>query len=187
VGGATIGVCGVMMAAMAATIDPGLGRERLRPAPGGEDRHFRLKVLPLMLAIWAVAGLDIRFGWSHVPGWAHALGLLLVAAGLGLAGWAVRVNRFFSPVVRVQSERGHHLIDRGPYRWVRHPGYAGSVLCAAASAPALGSWWALVPAALYAVAFIRRALREERFLRKELDGYEAYAGRVTSRMVPGAW
>ena len=81
---ATIGVCGGMMAAMAATIDPELGRERLRPAPGGEDRHFRLKLLPLLLAMWVVAGLDIRFGWSHVPGWAHALGLALLAAGLGL-------------------------------------------------------------------------------------------------------
>ncbi len=99
----------------------------------------------------------------------------------------MRVNRFFSPVLRVQSERGHHVIDRGPYRWVRHPGYAGAVLCAVASAPALGSWWALVPAALYAVAFIRRAMREERFLRNELIGYEAYASRVRWWMVPGGW
>ena len=184
---ATIAVCGVMMGAIAGSIDPELRRERFRPGPGGEDRLFRLKVLPVMLGMWVVAGLDLRFGWSHVPAWAHALGLLLLAAGLVLAWWSMRANRFFSPVLRVQSERGHHVIDGGPYRWVRHPGYAGSVLCAAASAPALGSWWVLVPAAVYAVAFGRRAVREERMLRNELDGYEAYTQRVTSRMVPGVW
>jgi protein-S-isoprenylcysteine O-methyltransferase Ste14 len=184
---ATVAVCAVTIALMAATMDPDLLRERHRPAPGGEDRRFRLKVLPLILALWLVAGFDLRFGWSRVPPWAQAAGLVLLVAGFGLACWALRVNRFFSPVIRVQSERGHHVVDRGPYARIRHPGYAGSILAAAGTALALGSWWALVPAAAYAVAFVRRAAREDRFLQTGLTGYDAYARRVTYRLVPGLW
>jgi protein-S-isoprenylcysteine O-methyltransferase Ste14 len=184
---ATVAVCSATTALMAGTMAPDLLEERRRPAPGGEDRRFRLKVLPLILALWLVAGFDLRFGWSRVPAWAHAAGLALVVGGLGLAWWALRVNRFFSPVIRLQTERGHHVIDRGPYARIRHPGYAGSLLAAAATAPALGSWWALVPAAAYGVAFARRAAREDRFLHRELPGYEAYAQRVRHRLVWGLW
>jgi protein-S-isoprenylcysteine O-methyltransferase Ste14 len=179
-----LGLIGVGLA-----IDPELRRERMRAAPGGHDRRLRLQVLPFILAHFAVAGLDVgRFGWSgEVPLAVHLAGFAGVALGLGLIGWSMVVNRFFSPVMRIQAERGHHLVTAGPYRWVRHPGYAGIILLALSSGPALGSWWSMLPLAGYIALILRRAVREDRFLQKELPGYAEYAARVRARLVPGLW
>jgi protein-S-isoprenylcysteine O-methyltransferase Ste14 len=146
-------------------------------------------MLPFMLGCWIVAGLDVgRFHWSDaVPfGWRLA-GLVGLAASLGLSFWAMMANRFFSPVVRIQSERGHHLINSGPYRYLRHPGYLGIIggpLCAAL---ALDSWWALLPAAGIAFLIVRRTTMEDKFLRRELEGYPAYVEKVRYRLLPGVW
>jgi protein-S-isoprenylcysteine O-methyltransferase Ste14 len=96
-------------------------------------------------------------------------------------------NRFFSPVVRVQSERGHRVIDVGPYARMRHPGYLGMAVFAPMAALALGSWWALVPAGLYTTLILRRAAVEDRFLHGHLPGYAEYAARVRFRILPGIW
>ena len=117
----------------------------------------------------------------------HITALIGVAAGLGLVLWAMAVNRFFSPAVRIQEERGHHVITSGPYRLVRHPGYAGMIVAALCSGPALGSWWAILPIAAYILLILRRAAVEDRFLQAELRGYADYARRVRSRLVPGIW
>jgi protein-S-isoprenylcysteine O-methyltransferase Ste14 len=108
-------------------------------------------------------------------------------AGFVLSVWAVRTNRFFSPVVRIQSDRGHHVIDTGPYRFLRHPGYAGLLLSAACGAAALGSWWSLLPLVPSVFLFVRRTGMEDRFLRADLTGYADYAERVQYRLVPGVW
>ena len=124
---------------------PGLMAERaqLSRAPGIKswDRLLApLMALSLGLPLFVVAGLDHRFGWSpHFPSWLNILGLVLAAAGYGFTGWAFLENRFFSSVVRIQSERGHVVCDTGPYRIVRHPGYSGSLLSAFAMVLALGS------------------------------------------------
>ena len=97
------------------------------------------------------------------------------------------VNRFFSPVVRIQTERGHHLITAGPYRYVRHPGYAGLLVGMPCSALALGSWLSGIPLLLICLFTIRRAVVEDRFLLENLDGYEAYAQTVPYRLVPCVW
>ena len=97
------------------------------------------------------------------------------------------VNRFFSPVVRIQEERGHHLITEGPYRFIRHPGYAGMLLAFAGVGPALGSWWSLVPLVPVVLLILRRLLIEDRYLHEHLEGYAGYAQRVPYRLLPGVW
>jgi protein-S-isoprenylcysteine O-methyltransferase Ste14 len=184
---AWLGLHAVLVGLALALIDRGLLAERIRPGAGGTDRSFRKLLGIFVLAFVFVAGLDAgRFGWSaRIPVAARALALLVYAGGLGLAGWGVAVNRFYSPVVRIQEERGHRLIDIGPYRYVRHPGYSGTMLSLAGGAIALGSWWSLLPVTVCAGLIVRRTWIEERFLRQELAGYGLYTERVRYRFIPG--
>jgi protein-S-isoprenylcysteine O-methyltransferase Ste14 len=100
---------------------------------------------------------------------------------------AMLTNRFFSPVVRIQKERGHHLVDSGPYGIVRHPGYAGMILMAPFSGLALGSWVSVGFALVYSGLILRRVVFEDTFLRGNLEGYDAYASRVRYRLIPGVF
>jgi len=172
---------------------PGLMAERaqLARAPGVKswDRLLSpLMALSLGLPLFVVAGLDHRFGWSpHFPSWLNILGLVLASAGYGFAGWALVENRFFSAMVRIQSERGHVVCDTGPYRIVRHPGYAGSVLPPFAMVLALDSVWTLIPATAAVVIAVVRTALEDRTLQQELPGYREYADRVRYRLIPGVY
>ncbi|MNZ97793.1 Isoprenylcysteine carboxyl methyltransferase (ICMT) family protein [compost metagenome] len=140
------------------------------------------------MAILPVAALDAgRFHGSAVPAWAVLAGYLGVLAGIGVTGWAQAVNPFFEPGVRIQSERHQRVIDGGPYRFVRHPGYVGALFLLFGMALALGSFWALVPAALAAALLVLRTAWEDRLLRAELPGYADYARRVRWRLLPGVW
>ena len=183
-----LAVYAVFMVLAQFLMDPELRRERMKPAAGGIDRQIRWAMLPFLLGYWAAAGLDIRWHGSEIiPRRWQFFGLAGMAASLGLAMWALTQNRFFSPVVRIQTERGHYLITSGPYRFIRHPGYlrgAGSALCGAI---ALGSWWALLPAAGVVGILLRRTILEDRFLRHELAGYQDYARKVRYRLLPGIW
>src|SRR5256712_3323983 len=143
-----LGVYGAFMVLAQFLMDPELRQERMKPAPGGIDRQIRWAMLPFILGYWAVAGLDIRWHGSEIiPQVWQVIGLTGMTTSLGLALWALTQNRFFSPVVRVQTERGHHVITSGPYQFIRHPGYLGGAASALCGAIALGSWWALLPAA----------------------------------------
>ncbi|MCL5108717.1 MAG: isoprenylcysteine carboxylmethyltransferase family protein [Chloroflexi bacterium] len=135
-----------------------------------------------------VAGLDERLGWSPDL----SLGLQLVglagfALGLALFSWAMIVNAYFSTVVRLQSDRGHTVCGSGPYRVVRHPGYAGAILQGLAAPLLLGSLWALVPGTVAGALMVLRTVLEDRTLQKELPGYEDYVRRVRFRLLPGVW
>lgn len=171
------------------TIDPDLARERRHPGPGGIDRIRGLVVGFLFLVHLVIAALDVgQYHWSDtVPLGLQIVGLTLFTASFGLVIWAMAVNRFFSPVVRIQKERGHHLVNEGPYRRVRHPGYIGMCVGVPSSALALGSWWSLVPAAPFALLILRRAVLEDRYLQENLDGYRGYTETVRYRLVPGIW
>ena len=172
------------------TVDPGLQEERWHPA--ARNREFWLMVFvggPLYLGHFVVAGLDAgRFHWSHGIGIATQIAATVAfATGWSLVTWAVIVNRFFSPVVRIQEERGHQLVTSGPYRFVRHPGYIGAIVGFLSGPLLLGSWWALVPAAMLCVGIVMRTIAEDRFLRAEFVGYANYAARVRFRLIPGIW
>lgn len=164
-------------------------KERKRPGPGGVDRNLRWIGIPIMVSQLVVAGIDVgRYRWSgDIPSWLQVVSIAISCGGQIISGWAMRVNRFFSPVVRIQSERGHHLITDGPYRFVRHPGYLGGLIGWPFLGIALGSWWcllALIP--MYAL-MLRRLLIEDRYLKEHLDGYAQYAERVRHRLIPGIW
>jgi protein-S-isoprenylcysteine O-methyltransferase Ste14 len=187
------GSAGVGLRLWAERRHPGLMAERaqLSRAPGIKpwDRLLApLMALTLGLPLFVVAGLDHRFQLSpHFPTWLNILGLVLAALGYGFAGWAMVENRFFSAVVRIQSERGHAVCDTGPYEIVRHPGYSGSVLATLAMALALDSVWTLIPATAAVVIAVVRTALEDRTLQKELPGYREYADRVRYRLIPGIY
>jgi protein-S-isoprenylcysteine O-methyltransferase Ste14 len=140
------------------------------------------------LAKHIVAGLDYRFGWTPpIPLGVQLGAALLAVAALALVTWAMVANAFFSMTYRLQEDRGHAVATKGPYRYVRHPGYVGTVAFELATPFMLGSFWALVPAALVVVVTITRTALEDRSLHRELGGYAEYSSRVRFRLVPGVW
>ena len=143
-------------------------------------------LLPML--VWVVAGLDERLGWGpEVPLWGHLVALALTILGYGIVVWAMAANAFFSTIVRIQTERGHTVATGGPYRFVRHPGYVGTILFTGAMPFLLGSWWALIPAVPAIALLIVRTRLEDDTLRAELNGYEAYTRQTHYRLLPGVW
>lgn len=142
--------------------------------------------LPLLTAL--VAGLDHRFGWTAaLPLWVNIAGFVILVGGYTLAAWAVVANRYFSSYVRIQRERDHQVVDQGPYRLVRHPGYAGNLLAYLGVPFLLGSWWTFIPVALAYFVFVLRTAREDRYLQENLPGYAAYTQRTRYCLLPGVW
>ncbi|MDF1501035.1 MAG: isoprenylcysteine carboxylmethyltransferase family protein [Anaerolineales bacterium] len=143
-------------------------------------------VSPMLLAL--IAGLDHRFEWSPtIQPWLVVGGTLLVASGYLLAVWAMIENRYFSSVVRIQTDRDHTVISEGAYRFVRHPGYAGSLLSTLGFPLMLSALWAYLPGAAYIAAIVLRTYLEDRLLLKKLSGYGEYAGKVSHRLIPFVW
>lgn len=170
-------------------VDPDLARERMRP--GGARPPAALWLFSgVLIAHWMIAGFDHgRFHWSDsVPVWLQAVGLTAMAAGYAFCLWAMRVNRFFSSVVRIQADRGQVVVTTGPYAIIRHPGYLAGAAFVVASGLALDSWIATAVLAVCTLPFLlRRAVIEDRMLRAELPGYREYAERVRWRLMPGVW
>lgn len=134
------------------------------------------------------AGLNARFGSSADFNLVvKMLAILILLLGYGLGTYALMENRFFSGMVRLQTERGHQVINTGPYRWVRHPGYAGTFISSLAAPFLLDSWWAFVPVLLIFIVIIIRTRLEDRFLQESLEGYRDYAHLVRYRLFPGVW
>jgi protein-S-isoprenylcysteine O-methyltransferase Ste14 len=147
-----------------------------------------LMALSLGFPLVIVAGLDHRFGWSPVfPLWLIVIGFILISLGYAFAVWALAENRFFSSVVRIQTDRGHVVCDSGPYRIVRHPGYAGNILPLLGVVLALGSVWTLIPAAVALIIAVIRTVLEDQTLQEELPGYREYARHVGYRLIPGIY
>jgi len=126
-------------------------------------------------------------GRGRCPPALQPVALVGYTAGMALAVWAMVSNRFFSPVIRIQHERGHTLVTAGPYRFVRHPGYVGAIVAMLCGGIVLGSWWALVPLAPFGILVLRRTVMEDRMLREQLAGYAGYAAQVRYRLLPGLW
>ena len=172
---------------------PGLMAERQNIESVQGAKAWDKVLAPLMALSVAhplviVAGLDHRYGWSpEFPLWLIVLGFVLLSLGYAFAAWALAENRFFSSVVRIQTDRGHVVCDSGPYRIVRHPGYAGNVLALPGIVLALGSVWALIPATVALIIAVIRTALEDQTLQEELPGYRDYAQRVCYRLMPGVF
>jgi protein-S-isoprenylcysteine O-methyltransferase Ste14 len=138
--------------------------------------------------ILVVAGIDRLNGWTTPFSLtARIIALIVVILGYVLGSWALIENRFFSGVVRIQKDRGHHVISTGPYRFVRHPGYAGALWTYLATPILLGSSWAFIPTILLLIVLVIRTALEDGTLQRELPGYRKFTHRTKYRLVPGIW
>lgn len=163
-------------------------RSRIHPETKRWDKVLITLLFLAMFAIPLVAGVDDgRFHWSSMSWLLVGLGYLLLIMGWIGVAWVETVNPFFEPGVRIQTERGHHVIDIGPYAIVRHPGYVAASFMFAGFALSLGSWWALIPAGVASLVLVLRTVWEDRMLHVELPGYATYATRVRFRLIPGVW
>jgi protein-S-isoprenylcysteine O-methyltransferase Ste14 len=170
--------------------DPEFTRERTQAREGTKtwDKWLSGPLFsPLWLGLYVVAGLDKRYGWSSDLTPVPSIAVVVSALGYALPVWAMAVNRFYGRYVRIQTDRGHVAITTGPYRWVRHPGYLGMMVFMIASALALESLWALVPAGLVCAVLVVRTALEDRTLIDELQGYAEYSQRTRYRLLPGVW
>ncbi len=142
----------------------------------------------MILVLFAVAGLDAgRFGWSVMPLALQVIGYIALIFAMAVTYWAMAVNPFLSTIVRIQDDRGHYVVTSGPYRYVRHPMYAMILLMYPGIALELGSWLALIPAAVIVIVFVIRTALEDRTLQAELPGYTEFAQHTRYRIVPGVW
>lgn len=140
------------------------------------------------ILILVVAGIDHRFGWtSPFPLAVKLLAILIIILGYLLGSWALLENRFFSGVVRIQKDRGHHVVSSGPYHFIRHPGYAGALWAYLCTPLLLDSAWALLPALLLAGVLILRTALEDNTLQQELPGYKDFTHKTRYRLFPGVW
>ena len=170
--------------------NPALLAERSGPRKGAKtwDTVIMIFVGTIILIIYIVAGFDARYGWTtNFPIWANIAGVMLTLLGYALAVWATASNAFFSLIVRIQTERGHTVATGGPYQFVRHPGYVGTILAYIGTPLILGSAIAIALGIVTALLIIARTALEDRTLIAELAGYTEYAARVRYRLLPGVW
>jgi protein-S-isoprenylcysteine O-methyltransferase Ste14 len=173
--------------------DPNLLIERMEATQHENVKAWDKILVPLIasigpLVVWIVAGLDTRFGWPpSLPVAIQVVSLAIILMGTLFGEWAVHVNRFFSSHVRIQTDRGHSVVSSGPYRIMRHPGYAGALVVYLAIPFFFSSYWVAVPSLVILMALILRTSLEDQTLQEELPGYKDYTNKVRYRLVPGIW
>ena len=170
--------------------NPELMAERLNPPKGAKswDRAIMSLLRLTQLARYILAGLDQRYGWTvGFPVVAQLAGLVVCVVSYTLLAWAMTTNAFFSQLVRIQSERDHAVVTRGPYSYIRHPAYIGMILFELAMSTLLASGWSFIASGLCAILLILRTALEDHTLQAELTGYMDYAHQVRYRLLPGIW
>lgn len=177
---------------LAARRHPELVVERAQTLQREDAAPWDRRLFPLLMlasiSIVVVAGLDERFGWSGgFPVVLRGLALCLILGGYALSTWALVENPFFSGVARIQAERGQYVVSSGPYRWVRHPGYAGGLMTYLATPLFFDSAWAFLPTVFVILGTLVRTELEDRMLQEGLVGYREYTQRVRYRILPGVW
>ena len=186
-------VLSVISRIMMARKNPDLVAERASFIKAEGVKSWDRTIVPMIalygpLALYIIAGLDKRFGWSPpLPVIAEMIGLVVILLGYLLGTWAMVSNRFFSSVVRIQVDRGHQVVRTGPYRFIRHPAYTGGILAWLATPFLLGTLWALLPGVLISAGIAVRTALEDRTLQAELSGYQEYSQQTRFRLVPGVW
>ena len=172
-------------------VNPDIFVARSKAFHAGTKSWDKVLVALLMLSLFTMFPLaafdSARFHWSSVPPWLIVLGYILLCIGYFISIWGESVNKFAELTVRIQTERGHKVIDTGPYAIIRHPLYLGGLLMMIGIPLTLGSFWSFIPAAAATVTLIVRTVLEDRTLQRELEGYKAYAARVPHRLIPGIW
>jgi protein-S-isoprenylcysteine O-methyltransferase Ste14 len=170
---------------------PDLVRERMRPGPGTKQWDAVLVAVYSLVSLLLIPFSAADAGRLHlspvIPAWGYAAGWALFVASYGLSTWSMRVNRWFSIIVRIQTDRGQRVVSDGPYRVVRHPGYVGGIGGALATPVILGSLWGLAGSGIAILLLVLRTWLEDRTLIKELPGYADYTKKVKWRLVPGVW
>ena len=169
--------------------NPELIERRMRFGKGTKtwDKIWAVLFALVMIAVYVVAGLEVREGVSNPAGAVWLLGLAIFIPGSAMLTWSMVVNPFFEKTVRIQTDHGHRVIDTGPYAYVRHPGYVGFAGWIVATPLLLESSWALIPTLLAVVGIVIRTALEDLTLHAELPGYPQYAARVRFRLIPGVW
>lgn len=170
--------------------NPDLMSERLAPGEGQKrwDKVYFAITTPLYFLTLVLGGLDARFHWSPAfPWWVYALILCVYLLGWGIFQWAKSTNRYFSSVVRLQTDRSQVVCQEGPYKFVRHPGYVGGILFTFLTPLLLGSLWGLIPQGIAVILMFVRTRLEDDTLQRELPGYAEYAQKVKYRLLPGVW
>jgi protein-S-isoprenylcysteine O-methyltransferase Ste14 len=183
---------GVVLGLWLAKHDPALFKERLRlpiqKEQSNGDKIVTALIVLLYLGWFAFMALDaVRFKWSAVPSWLQVPGALGVLIACYIGYLTLRENSFAAPVVKIQEERAQRVITTGPYRYVRHPMYAGMIFYLFCTPLLFGSWWGLLWGCVLLGLFVIRIMIEERTLRAKLQGYNEYAKVVRYRLVPLVW
>lgn len=177
---------------LAARRNPDIIAERARSMELQDAKPWDKILSPALafggLLILIVAGADKVFGWSAPFSLnARIVSLLVIVLGYAFSSWALIENKFFSGVVRIQTDHGHRVVTTGPYRFVRHPGYAGALWTYLAMPILFDSLWAFIPVVLLVAVLILRTSLEDRTLQTELPGYAEYARKTRYRLFPGIW
>jgi protein-S-isoprenylcysteine O-methyltransferase Ste14 len=169
--------------------DPALIERRMKAGPLAEQEKsqkiIQTIVVMLMCITFVIPGFDHRFHWSSVPTSAVMTADALVLVGFLIIFFVFKENSYAAGTVQVEAHQ--HVISTGPYRWVRHPMYVGAVFMFLATPVALGSFWALPPAFCLVGMIAIRLLEEEKYLTKNLCGYDAYRHKVRYRLIPYVW
>jgi protein-S-isoprenylcysteine O-methyltransferase Ste14 len=189
---AEMGASGLAIGFWLARHDPQLLAERLSPLVQREQKAWDKILMVAVVLLWSgwlvVMSLDAaRYRSSHVPLWAQGVGALGIFVSIYIAYLALRENPYAALVVKIQKARGQKVVTTGPYRYVRHPMYAGAVLFFLGTPLLLGSWYGIALAPLLIAVLAVRTLLEERTLGAELEGYTEYAARVRYRLIPLIW
>ncbi|MFB3897759.1 MAG: isoprenylcysteine carboxylmethyltransferase family protein [bacterium] len=168
-----------------------LVKERMKPGPGTKwwDKIFYIMYIPFSMITIFLSVLDAgRFDWAlKVPISIYIISCILYILSIGFVSWAMWTNRFFSSMVRIQTDRGHQVIQTGPYQYLRHPGYAGAIVWWLTTPLVLGSILGCIPTSIIILGFIIRTVLEDRTLQKELPGYQEYTQKVKYRLFPKIW
>ncbi|MFO8056285.1 MAG: isoprenylcysteine carboxylmethyltransferase family protein [bacterium] len=181
----------ILQAAVLQRYNPGLINRRgkvIQKETKGFDKVFVALYIPLALLVSLVCGLDAGgYGWSAVPPAVVAAGVLLYMLSWALGLWAMAVNRHFEATVIIRDKESHRVCSAGPYKWIRHPGYAAAVSGTVSYPLVLGSWRGLAVSMVLILLFIVRTGFEDKALLRELEGYRPYAADTRYRLLPRVW
>jgi protein-S-isoprenylcysteine O-methyltransferase Ste14 len=172
--------------------NPDLLKERMEGLSKADEKSWDkalMTVIAIVFFAWLVfMPLDaVRFGWSQAPIWVQIMGAIILFCSFCVFYLAYKANPYLSPAIRIQKDRGQQVVSSGPYRYVRHPLYAGFMLFVPGTTLLLGSWYGLILGLVLVALTACRAVMEERALRDELKGYEEYMTKVKYRLIPFIW